>query len=297
MTSHNENKSLVQKTKTENNNVVEQSETSTQHKNTETFSPQKQLLFLAKEFSLDGAMLPEDKQPPLEDRVLLRQQREKLRQQKNLEDIVLQSMKYCTDGAISERIDPDWFNQFNYLAQDISNKTMQNLWAKILANEVSSPGSFSLKTLQVFREMTINEAKLFAKACRIAISDARKKNIRIITGGYQPPSIFNFFNKQRQQALDLNQFGLGYADILTLANNHLLYEQETESNQLKPHQELVFHYNGKIISITPKKSQCILTFYKFTPVGSELATLITDKPDDNYLSVLHKRLAENFIIR
>jgi uncharacterized repeat protein (TIGR03899 family) len=173
---------------------------------------------------------------------------------------------------------------------------MQDLWAKILAGEVSKPGSFSLKTLQTFRTMGITEAKLLAKACSLAMSDTRRKNIRVISGAYQVPTLFNFFNKQRQQQLDLNQAGLSYADILTLADNHLMFEQETESHSLAKGEKIQFNYNGKSVSFVAKKADCILTFYKFTPIGTELAHLINDNVDESYLSILKTKLSENFSI-
>ncbi len=259
-------------------------------------SSQKQLLVLAKKFSLDAAFLPENKQAPLEDRTYRRKKIAQLRQQQNMEAIVLRAIQYCSDDTITDRADQDWFSSFVSLAEGISNKTMQDLWAKILAGEISQPGSFSLKTMQTFRAMSITEAKLLAKACSLAMSDARKKNIRVISGAYQIPKLLNFFNKQRQQRLDLTQAGLSYADILTLADNHLLFEQETESHSLAKGEKLQFNYNGKAVSFVAKKSDCILTFYKFTPIGTELAHLVADNGDEDYFNAIKTQLSENFTV-
>jgi len=263
---------------------------------TTSVSSQKQLLILAKKFSLDAALLPENKQAPLEDRSYRRKKLDELRQQQNMEAIILRAIQYCSDGTIADRADQDWFGSFVTLAEGISNKTMQDLWAKILAGEISQPGTFSLKTLQTFRTMSITEAKLLAKACSLAVTDARKKNIRLINGAYQLPKLLNFFSRQRQQRLDLSQAGLNYADILTLADNHLLFEQETESHALAKGEKIQFNYNGKQLSFVAKKADCILTFYKFTPIGTELAHLVADDVDNDYLAALKTQLAENFAI-
>lgn len=265
-------------------------------KTTSSISSQKQLLVLAKKFSLDAALLPENKQAPIEDRSYRRLKIKELRQQQNMEAIILRAIQYCSNDNITDRADQDWFSSFVSLAEDISNKTMQGLWAKILAGEISQPGSFSLKTLKSFRTMSISEAKLLAKACRLAMRDARRKNIRVISGAYQIPKLFNFFNKQRHQRLDLNQAGLSYADILSLADNHLVFEQETESHALEQGEKVQFNYNGKPLSFVAKKADCILTFYKFTPIGTELAHLIADNIDNEYLAALKSQLAENFAI-
>ena len=280
--------------------VVDDKKPSTTEQSTSGKAPhissQKQLLGLAKKFSLDGGFLPEDKQAPIEDRSFRRIKLAELRQQQNIEAIILRAIQYCSDSTVADRADQDWFNSFIALAEGISNKTMQDLWAKILAGEVSQPGSFSLKTLQAFRSMSITEAKLLAKACSVAMSDTRKKNIRIISGAYQVPKLLNFFNKQRQQRVDLNQIGLSYADILTLSDNHLLFEQETESHSLAKLEKIQFNFHSKAVNFIAKKSDCILTFYKFTPIGTELAMLISDNSDMNYLSAIKAQLAENFTI-
>jgi len=259
-------------------------------------SSQKQLLVLARKFSLDAALLPENKQAPLEDRSYRRKKLDELRQQQNMEAIILRAIQYCSDGTIANKADQDWFSSFVTLAEGISNNTMQDLWAKILAGEISQPGTFSLKTLKAFRTMSIAEAKLLAKVCSLAVTDARKKNIRLINGAYQTPKLFNFFSRERQQRIDLNQVGLSYADILTLADNHLLFEQETESHALAKGEKLLFNYNGKQLSFVAKKADCILTFYKFTPIGTELAHLVADNIDNDYLAALKTQLAENFTV-
>jgi DMSO/TMAO reductase YedYZ molybdopterin-dependent catalytic subunit len=111
-------------------------------------SSQKQLLVLAKKFSLSAAFLPETKQAPLEERANRRKKLDQLRKQQNMEAIIVRAVQYCSDETITDRADQDWFSSFLTLAESISNKSMQDLWAKILAGEVSQPGSFSLKTLQ-----------------------------------------------------------------------------------------------------------------------------------------------------
>jgi uncharacterized repeat protein (TIGR03899 family) len=280
--------------------IVENDEQTVTPKNnthaTVNASSQKQLLVLAKKFSLSAAFLPETKQAPLEERANRRKKLDQLRKQQNMEAIIVRAVQYCSDETITDRADQDWFSSFLTLAESISNKNMQDLWAKILAGEVSQPGSFSLKTLQAFRTMSITEAKLLAKACSVAMTDARKKNIRVISGAYQIPKLFNFFNKKRQQRFDLNQVGLSYADILTLADNHLMFEQETESHSFAKGEKIQFNYHGKQLSFVAKKPDCILTFYKFTPIGTELAHLVTGDENEPYLTLIKTQLAENFAI-
>jgi len=262
-----------------------------------TDSPAHEQFFkITQQFGLEAAVLPIEKQMPIEDRSTKRERLANLRKQKNIETIMEKTFSYCASKSINKRTDLDWFNRYITLAEDVSNKTMQDLWAKILAGELYRPGSYSLKALKVFRDMSIVDAKLFAKACSLAVKDQSKQNIRIISGVYQQPGLFNIFNKDRQKHINLSHFGLNYADILSLAENHLLYQQESESNMMASGDSLNFTYNGLPLKLNGKKPKITLEFYKFTPIGTELAHLISDKPDDDFLTMLKQQLSHHFEI-
>lgn len=259
-------------------------------------SSQRQLVELAKNFALEGALLPPEKQMPVADRAAKREQLILLNQQQNLEAIIQKAVSFCDNENAVEKTDKDWFNSFIELAENISNPTMQNLWAKILASQINKPGSFSLNTLQVFRHMSVFDAKLFAKACALACHDQKKKNYRIISGSSQIPSLFNLFDKQRQNLLDLNSHGLSYSDILYLAENKLLFQQESESNVFNKSGQLTLNYNGTEVNLMSVKAGCVLRFYKFTPIGIELARLISDTPEATYLQALTSKISRHFSV-
>lgn len=257
-------------------------------------SSQFQLLNIAKSFVLDGALLSSEHQMPIEDRCRKRERLSILRQQQNLEVIVKRAMQYCSDSNGVDKPDHDWFSSFTELAEKVSNKTMQDLWAKILAGEISKPGSFSRKTLSTFRSLSINDAKLLAKASSLACKDGTNKNIRIISGSYQTPGLFNFFSKAREQQVNLSHFGLSYTDILTLIDNHLIFSQEAESREYQRSESIHFIYNGLALDLVANKDRSILRFYKFTPIGAELVNLISDKPDQEFFSHLKQQLQFHF---
>jgi len=266
-----------------------------QNKNTES-PAHKQFFKITQLFGLEAPMLPVEKQMPLEDRSNKRERLASLRKQENIETIMEKTFAFCANQSLDKRPDLDWFNHYITLAEDVSNKTMQDLWAKILAGELSRPGLYSLKALKVFRDMSIVDAKLLAKACSLAVKDQSKKNIRIISGVYQQPGLLNFFNKDRQQHINLSHFGLNYADILSLADNNLIFKQESESSMMENGEKLNFYYNGLPLKLSCKKTNIAIQFYKFTPIGSELANLISDKPNDDFFSALKQQLKHNFEI-
>lgn len=280
-----------------NANALSETEATTKSsKKAGTASSQMQLLTLARQFVIDGALNQPEKQVTIEERAIKRERIAHLRKQQNIENIIQKAIKYCSDSEVTDRADKDWFNSFIGLAEDVSNNTMQDLWAKILAGEITSPGSFSLKSLKAFRTMSINEAKLLAKACSLAVKDHSKRNIRVISGASQTPGLFNFFSKNREHRLNLASFGLSYTELLILADNHLVFIQESETAPLIKNEVIPFSYNGINLTVTAKKNNCLFSFYKFTPIGAELAQLIADQPDNKYLTTLKQEFASLFVI-
>ena len=65
--------------------------------------------------------------------------------------------------------DPDWTARFFDCVQDVSSEDMQNLWAKILAGEVESPGRTSLRTLDTLKNMRKLDAELFKGISNLVI--------------------------------------------------------------------------------------------------------------------------------
>lgn len=283
---------VIEKSKdSESNLPIESAEP--KKKNVE--SPTHKLFFkITKEFGLEAPLLPIEKQMPVEDRSIKRERLATIRKQENIEAIMEKTFAFCASNSIDKRPDLDWFNHYITLAENVSNNTMQDLWAKILAGELSRAGSYSLKAIKIFRDMSIVDAKLLAKACSLAVKDQSKKNIRIISGIYQQPGLLNFFAKDRQVYIDLSHFGLNYADILSLADNSLIYKQESESSMMENGETLNFYYNGSPLKLSCKKPNIAIQFYKFTPIGTELANLISDKPNDDFFAILKQQLKHHF---
>ena len=65
-------------------------------------------------------------------------------------------------------VDHDWTARFFNEVQDVSSEEMQELWARVLAGEVESPGRTSVKTLDVLRDMNREVAESFQQLCSIS---------------------------------------------------------------------------------------------------------------------------------
>jgi uncharacterized repeat protein (TIGR03899 family) len=107
------------------------------------------------------------------------------KRQRNLGQIVEEAQKALPESVSTEPVDPDWINRFFTSAQDISNEQMQHVWGRLLAGEVTMPGSFSLRALECLRNLTSADARVFSLACEFALYDAGGNALLI--SPYPPP--------------------------------------------------------------------------------------------------------------
>ena len=110
--------------------------------------------------------------PELTQDITQRLEYQNLKRQHNLRSIVGQAADELHDEDVPDHeTDHDWMARFFDYAQDVSEHDIRQLWSKILAGEVRSSGSVSLRTLSVLRNMSHGEAQLFAEAMRYRIDD------------------------------------------------------------------------------------------------------------------------------
>ena len=85
------------------------------------------------------------------------------KRQGNIEAVVRQAAEELEDKVVpDEEPDHDWTARFFSEVQDVSSEEMRRLWGKILAGEVERPGSASIRTLTVLKNMTYKDAELFS---------------------------------------------------------------------------------------------------------------------------------------
>ncbi|QEW33236.1 DUF2806 domain-containing protein [Erwinia billingiae] len=58
-----------------------------------------------------------------------------------------------------ENVELDWVNRWRDYACNISSDEVQELWARLLAGEVKSPGKYSFRTMEFLKNITKQEAK------------------------------------------------------------------------------------------------------------------------------------------
>lgn len=202
----------------------------------------------------------------LQVRAALREQHEAIRQQANIENIISQAaneLQGANDGTVSDDpIDDDWITRFFGITKDISSAEMQFIWSKILAGEIKKPGSFSLRTLEVIRNLSQREATAF------------KKIIPFVVNNYFLLRDLNYKEKYNIQPPDFLM--LDACGLITLTND-TVYSPEV-TNEQSSYIENDFYI---IIAQSPTAQEAVLPsyIYPLTTVGQELYSIL-DHPDN-----------------
>ena len=214
----------------------------------------------------------------------------------NLENILGRALDFCLDDGKDEELDPDWFFSFVKMAEEIFSPTMQELWGKIFAVETARPGSFSLKTLSILRQLTQKDAQIFRNAVNLSSKRKGESAPKLLLGYYQKKSIWSFFNSNKDHRLNLAEFGIGYTDILSLIDLGLIHHDEIESGELPIGISAEWRCAGQTLDLSAKGSGTTLVYYKFTTTGAELSKLLTRKQQAIYATSLRKALDNAFNI-
>lgn len=227
----------------------------------------------------------------LAQRVNRRLQMQRERQQHNLEKIMALALEYCPERVSAQEVDPDWFSQYCELVLDISNDSMQQLWAKILAGEIATPGRFSLKTLQTLKLMSHKEAQSLQLAASLSCRSRQEQSGRIYFGYIRKPTLWQLLTGRSMALLNLSQFGLSYPQILNLVDIGILHNVEIESGELQPGQQFSWQFQSQTLECTALQRGVVLQYYKYTAVGTELLPLLNSPTHSGYLSALQQQMA------
>jgi len=193
---------------------------------------------------------------------------QELNRQKNIEEIAEKSIKFLDKNVSDEPVDEDWRTRFFSKAQDITGEEMQEIWAKILAGEVSQPRSISLRTLEVVANISKEEAKIFQRACNLASGRGWIWKVG--------------------KTESLNDFGINYGDLLELREAGLIHNGDNLVRiiyviSLIPTE---IHIGDEIYTIhylkNPDLKQYRIDQYAFTDAGSELCRLFDAKLSMRY---------------
>ena len=113
-----------------------------------------------------------------------------------------------------EEPDHDWTARFFDEVKDVSSEEMQTLWSKVLAGEVERPGSTSIRTLEVLRNLDRSTALLFQRLCAFSMSLTLPEGGKVTEARAPFPVEYADGNPLKRYGVDysalqvLNEYGL-----------------------------------------------------------------------------------------
>lgn len=93
------------------------------------------------------------------------------RKLRNTVAVIEKAQAHFTDGekVSDEPVDEGWKNRFFNIIEEVTDEDMREIWGRVLAGEVKRPKSYSLRTMEILRNLAKEEAVLFVKAAHFYI--------------------------------------------------------------------------------------------------------------------------------
>ncbi|URC12124.1 DUF2806 domain-containing protein [Flavobacterium sp. B183] len=200
------------------------------------------------------------------------------RKQENIDNIIEVAITQINQESdvSSEKVDTDWATRFFNIAEDISSEEMQKLWGRVLSGEVKNPGAFSLRTLDVLKNLTKQEAEVFTKFVPLRIKSQSSDFIPYEDKAYL------------EKALNIS-----YTDILLMMELGLINhtpDLAIITNGIRKSYTTLFE-NGNMaifIETTANKNKSSVKILNFTKIGCELSSLVPFESNVKYLLFVAK---------
>ncbi|SMY37955.1 TIGR03899 family protein [Photobacterium andalusiense] len=249
---------------------------------------------LAQHFGYD-CLIRSDHKSSLAERYLHSQQLQYQREQQNIEKIFKLTYDECKNEATTDP-DQDWLVRFIQMAKQVYSPSMQILWARILKKELIRPGSTSLKTLTVLISMTQKETFLFQRVISVCCQLGKKTNKVIITSIKTPSKFIQFGTKIKHYPIVYDQYNLPYSSIVILMDLGLILKTEFESSTIAHFMQFQLHLQNAHYSLNCHNKNTSFTYYRLSPIGQEIASLIEYKSNSEFQAYLLERLSQLFTV-
>lgn len=217
----------------------------------------------------------------LQERTTDRVNYQEAKKQLNIESVTayaaeeLKSEEFITN----EPLDEDWTTRFFNIAEDISSDEMQALWGRILAGEIKQPKSYSLRTLELLKNLSKKEAEVFLKFGQLAITS---NNISFV---------INF----KDQKLLEDKYKLNFSERLLLEELGFITANDLQFRMMaNPDHDAqtVFKIGNTCVIAERTKGTPLQTIevLVFTKIGQELLQLINYIPQLDYIQLLASKI-------
>ena len=186
------------------------------------------------------------------------------------------------------QFNPEFRRRWISEASNVSDETLQDLWARLLAGELESPGSVSNDTMSIARDLKKERAEEFQTLCSAAL--CYWDGTPMIVVGCGSPGTNS-----------LRPYRLSYDVLMRLAHHRLIV------NDMNSYIDLPVNSNQPIVSVRQQESSWELHWSHdtkrtdsdsrikgilFTPAGRELFAVVEKIPNPPYTEAMLKTLGQ-----
>lgn len=223
-----------------------------------------------------------------------------VREQINLDRVTEKAAKQISESEIEneskneKEINDDWLNNFEKEASQKSTEDMQLMFSRVLAGEISSPDSFSIKTVKLLGELDRSAATLFQKFCSACVAlEVKSQDGNSILIDARVPSLGG-----NAGANSISQYGFSFAQLNILLEYGLIISDFNSYNQydmavLGKNKNSVIplaHANERWLLIPQKGFKLDAEFrvsgVQLSNTGKELYAIVDKSPQPTYTQAL-----------
>lgn len=215
----------------------------------------------------------------LQRRALARFVTEEAKKQDNIESITEKAIPQLTESSTPQDMENDWIMNFFDKCRIVSDEDMQLLWAKVLAGEANTPGTYSKRTVNSLGSLDKTDAQLFTNLCSF---------VWLIPTA--TPVIYDelalIYNDQQ-----INFDTLSHLDDIGLIS----FEGLSGYKKIKLPQHIDISYYGTALRVefkNPENNELETGKVILTNIGHELARICSSKPIDGFLDYVIERLSK-----
>ena len=182
-----------------------------------------------------------------------------------------------------DKFNPEFRHRWISEASNVSDETLQSLWARLLAGELESPGSISNDTMSIARDLNKERAEEFQTLCSVALCYLDGTPMIVVGCGNLGEG-------------SLQPYGLSYDVLMRLAHHRLIVNDMTSyiefqyaGNREEPvrQQEAIWS-----LRFPDSKNQHRIQGILFTPAGKELFPVVEKIPIPAYTEAMLKTLEQ-----
>lgn len=215
--------------------------------------------------------------PKLALRAIEIEKSEALRKEININKAILIAEDILAEDSqkpSNRKIEDDWLFSWRDHASNVSVAELQDLWGRILAGEVKSPGSYSLRTLQFLKSLNKEEAEIISKVAQFVVDGTihRKKEMFLENKGIKFSDL-----------IFLQELGiLSGVEALGMTRTYASTEQDKFQVALTSNNKVVFLEHEDV------NKSVNSSVYLVSAIGKQIFGINKFKSDEAYLMAIAK---------